>query len=455
QIHFQVSPKEFARLYNLAQLISAPVLAAAANSPLLLGNRLWRETRVALFQRSVEERSTHHQARGNRPRVHFGSGWVREGVVELFREDITRYRLILAGVPEEDPLAILAEGRPPQLSALRLHNSTVWRWNRPCYGVVGDKAHLRIENRILPAGPTVLDEMANAALFFGLMSEMSHDPEPVSERLPFDDAMNNFFAAARLGLKAQFSWFDGKHLSASQLIRDELLPRARDGLRRSQIDEADIERYLGVIERRVETNHTGAQWIMGSIASFGDKVTRDVRDRTITAALLTRQQSGRPVHEWSLAVAEESRDWRDSYRTVGQFMTTDLFTVRPDDIVDLAASMMEWEHIRHVPVEDDDGRLVGLVSHRDLLRLVSRGTYGKSNEPHLVREIMATEPVTVGPETKTMDAVRTMRKHDVSSLPVVQQGRLLGIVTEHDLLIVAYRLLEAFLDDERRSTPEH
>ena len=95
-------------------------------------------------------------------------------------------------------------------------------------------------------------------------------------------------------------------------------------------------------------------------------------------------------------------DWAQNYRTVGQFMSTDLFTVRPDDLVDLAASVMDWRHIRHVPVEDEAGRLVGLVSHRDLLRLLARGLADKSNEPVAVRQIMKPDPVTITPDTPTL-----------------------------------------------------
>lgn len=451
QIHFQVGAEEFAKLYNLAQAVSAPVLAAAVNSPLLMGHRLWHETRVALFQRSVEERSSARQLRGTPPRVHFGFDWIRDSVVEIFKEDIAHYRLILADSQEEDPLAVVAAGGVPELTALRLHNSTVWRWNRACYGVNpdGKTAHLRIENRVLPAGPSVLDEIANAAFFFGLMSRIGDEYGDISQALAFDDAKRNFFAAAQSGLQAQFTWVNSQKLSAERLILDHLLPIARAGLRQSKIVEHDIDRYLDVIEARVRSNQTGAQWVMSSIPRLGKGITRDVRDRTIVAAMLSRQRAGGPVHEWALADPAESRDWRHSYRTVGQFMTTNLFTVHPDDIVDLAASLMEWEHIRHVPVENDDGMLVGLVSHRDLLRLVSQGRYNNGSEPPTVAEIMHTDPVTVKRSTNTLDAARVMRSHRVGCLPVVDDnGRLQGIVTQHDLLEVSYQLLETYLTNQ-------
>jgi CBS domain-containing protein len=444
QVHFQVDPVEFARLYNVAQAITAPVLAAAANSPILLGRRLWAETRVALFQQSVDARSDTQQARGDRSRVSFGDGWVRESVLEIFREDVARFRVVLAADSAENSEALLAAGEAPRLPALRLHNGTVYRWNRPCYGISDGKPHLRIENRVLPAGPTVLDELGNAALYFGLMAGMLEEQGPVEDLLSFDDAKANFTQAARVGLDARLRWFGGTVWSASALLLAELLPLARRGLERRGIAAADIERYLDVVEERVRCGRTGARWTLDSLAALGGERKLHQRVRAVTGAMLGRQESGRPVHEWALAASADGRDWRDGYRTVGQYMTTDLFTVRPGDIVDLAANLMEWEHIRHVPVEDDDGKLVGLVSHRALLRLVARGQR-QGGAPVAVAAIMKRDPITVGPHTATLDAIKLMREHRVGCLPVVSEQRLVGIITERDLIDVAARLFEEHL----------
>ncbi len=253
QIHFQVAPREFARLYNVAQAVTAPVLAAAVNSPVLLGRRLWNETRVALFQRSVDARSSHHQARGLRPRVSFGDAWVRDSVLEIFREDIALFRVVLGQDEYQSSRAELAAGRVPKLQALRLHNGTVYRWNRACYGWSEQGAHLRIENRVLPAGPSIIDEVANAALYFGLMAGITEEYEDIAKVMEFDDAKNNFFAAARHGLGAQFAWVGGETYTASALILDRLLPLAREGLRQHDIDPDDISRYLDIIEQRVRS----------------------------------------------------------------------------------------------------------------------------------------------------------------------------------------------------------
>ena len=448
QVHFQVAPNEFARLYNVAQAVTGPVLAAAVNSPVFLGHRLWHETRVALFQLSVDERSTIHQSRGFPPRVTFGTGWLHKSVLEIFREQIARFRILLAADLEEDSLMSLERGVVPQLKALRVHNGTTYRWNRACYGVAESVAHLRIENRVFPAGPTVADEMANAAFFFGLMSALLDEYEDISRVMKFEDARDNFFEAARHGLKAQIKWVGGRMYPATDLILDALLPTARAGLEKSSIESGDTDKYLGILEKRVRTQQTGAQWIFSSLDAMGSNATRDIRERSVTAAMLEQQRQGDPVHTWSVCELHPDEDiHRQGYRTVGQIMSTDLFTVHPEDLVDLAASVMDWEHIRHVPVEDDDGRLVGVITHRTLLRLMARGGGNSDRVPVAVREIMKTDPLTVSPDTLTLDAVRVMRGHKIGCLPVVDGDKLVGIITESDLIDVSAALLEKYLSE--------
>jgi CBS domain-containing protein len=440
QIHLQVAAKEFAPLYNMAQAITAPVLAAAVNSPLLFGHRLWQETRLALFQHSTDARSTTQQARSDPTRVSFGNRWIDKSVLELFQEQIARFRMIMINETNENPLSLLSRGEIPQLTALRMHNGTIWPWNRACYGVANGIAHLRIENRVLPSGPTVLDEMANAAFFIGLMVSLPDEYGEVATLMSFDDAKTNFFAAARHGLNAQFNWIGGKNYTASSLILDHLLPLARRGLNLSSIEAGDIDRYLGTIEERVRSRQTGAQWTLKSFSAMND-IPHDVRNRLLAGEMLLRQKSGEPVHRWPVLTVNESEDWRQRYQTVGQFMATDLFTVRPDDLVDLAASVMTWRHIRHVPVEDAEGCLVGLVSHRALLKLLSRGAQAREN-PVTVREIMTQAPLTVSSTTPTLEAMEMMRQNRVGCLPVLDEGRLVGIVTSYDFLDASARLFK-------------
>jgi CBS domain-containing protein len=263
--------------------------------------------------------------------------------------------------------------------------------------------------------------------------------------MDFDDA-REFVAAARYGLNAQFRWTRGRAVPARELVLKHLLPLAREGLRRQEIDAADIERYLGTLEERVKSGRTGAQWAFDSLSGMPRTTSPDERHRALASGITKRQFSAGPVHTWSLARLGADSDWRHSFRTVDQVMTRHVFTVHPEDVIDLAASLMEWEHIRRVPVEDDQGHLVGLLSQRDLLRLVTPGAK-KDGRPVAVREVMKPNPVTVSPQTKTLEAIEIMRKYKVGCLPVVENGKLVGIVTEYDFVAIATKLLGEELRD--------
>ncbi|NOR20763.1 MAG: CBS domain-containing protein [Xanthomonadales bacterium] len=447
QVHFQVSPEDFARLYNIAQTITGPLLAASVNSPILLGKRLWHETRISVFEYSVDARSTTHQTRGLKPRVHFGDHWVNESVTEIFKEDIARFRVILTTETEDDPLAMVAQDIAPKLKALCAHNGTVYRWNRACYGVHKGIPHLRIENRVIPSGPTVIDEIANTAFFVGMMAGMADKYDDIRELITFDDVKTNFTAAARDGIRAQMNWFGDTHMPARELILEQLLPLAEHGLEIYGVDKKDIDLYLGVLRDRVTTRRNGARWALESLNNMRDRGTEDQRMRCLVSSMVDQQVTGRPIADWGLADFCEQQNWRESYLKVSQFMSTDLFTVRPDDIDDFAATLMDWRHVRHVPVEGDDGKLVGLVSHRALLRLVATGRVGGEHKV-TVKEIMTTNPVTVNSDTTTVAAIRLMREAQVACLPVVDEGKLVGLISEHDLIVVSSHLLERYLAEE-------
>lgn len=441
QVHLQVSPADFASAYNLAQVMTAPVLAAAVNSPLLFGQRLWAETRLALFQHSVDDRSNTLQARNRVPRVSFGQGWIKDSVLEIFRQDIARFRVLLTHDPDEDPMEVLARGEVPRLTALRLHNGTVWRWNRPCYGLHRGKPHLRVEARILPSGPTIADEVANAAFLFGLMVAGKEEYGPIDQAMEFEDAVGNFFGAARYGLAYQFHWMKGRMYPASELILKELLPLARKGLKDRNIISQDIDRYLGIIQERVKSGRTGTRWILDSLAQMEEGTSREVQGKAIARSMLQNQLLKLPVHEWSLADVGDV-DCSTNYRTVGQIMSTDLLTVRPDDVVDYVASIMHWERIRHLPVEDENGRLVGLVAQRDLLPLLVQGSVLNRMQGVPVHAIMKRNLITVTPETPTLEAMGIMREQKIGCLPVLKDDHLVGIVTVYDLLAISVRLFE-------------
>jgi CBS domain-containing protein len=441
QVHLQPPIRDFVLTYNWAQAITAPVLAASVNSPLLLGSRLWHETRLALFQHAVDERSPIHHERSRPARVTFGRDWVRNSIVEVFHEDVARFRIILTRDTDEDSMATLARGDIPKLNAWRMHNGTVWRWNRPCYGIMNGKPGLRIEARFLPAGPSIYDEVANAALFLGLLMALPAEFGEVSDKLAFDDAKTNFFSAARNGLRSQMAWIDGRSHPTQRLLMEELMPRAREGLRSVGVDSNDIERFIGAIEERVRRERSGSQWALDSLAHMDKAAKSNVRFRTLTAAMKKNQEANQPLYKWDLAAIEDATDWIDNYRTVEQFMSRDLFTVRPDDVIDLAANLMNWRHVRHVPVEDDAGQLVGIISHRDLLKLFAERR-SRSDGEVIVSEVMHSDLVTVTPETRTLEALYLMREKNIGCLPVCRNGKLAGLVTAHDFLTVSTRLFE-------------
>ena len=446
QVHLQVDSTEFAPMYNAAQAMTGPVLAAAVNSPVLFGKRLWAETRIALFRQSIDTRSTSVHLREFSTRVRFGDRWVKESVAELFQEDIAQFRVLLAQETVEDPFEQLAAGDIPRLQALQLHNGTVYRWNRPCYGISEGKPHLRIECRVLPSGPTVLDDVANAAFWIGLVLGAKHEYGDITERLSFDDAKYNFLTASRQGLDAGFRWVDGQSVTAPELILETLLPLARAGLE-AYVDRSEIDKYLGVIHDRVQSRGTGSDWMMRSLSEMEDRGSRSERMTALTAAIANRQSERKPCHEWELAMLEEAGGWTRKYVKVEDYMTTQLFTVQEDELLEMVAFLMERNQIRHVPVEDEQNRLVGLVSYRSILRMASdMGNEGdKGTTP--VKTIMERDPVCVTPETSTLEAIDMMRKNAVSCLPVLKGEKLVGLVTEADFMPIAYELLEKQLTD--------
>ncbi|MBC8369877.1 MAG: CBS domain-containing protein [Planctomycetes bacterium] len=448
QVHLQVSAHEFAKMYNVAQVVAAPVLACAVNSPLFLAKRLWSETRLALFQQSVDTRRSGTPQREVMARVGFGSDWVKESVAELYKEDVARFRALIATEEYNDPFSALKDGRAPGLDALRLHTGTVYRWNRACYGVGNGKPHLRIENRLLPAGPSTLDEISNAAFWIGLMrgvSEQYGDPQHV---FSFDDAKNNLLSAARLGLDAQITWLDGNTYPVHDLVLNLLLPIARQGLESSKIDAGDIDLYLGTIDKRVRADVSGSKWMLSSAKKMRSENGVAETLSALVAASIDNQLTGKAVHDWPLAeVCEQKISLAKQFEFVASLMNTDLFTVRETELVDLAANMMDWWHLRHIPVEDDDHQLVGLLTARGLMR--SSFNRQDFDSQCSVKEIMDSKPISVRPETTTLDAIALMRKEKISCLPVTDEtNHLIGMVTEDRLMNIAARLLEQELSSE-------
>ncbi|TVQ66583.1 MAG: CBS domain-containing protein [Balneolaceae bacterium] len=441
QVHLQVAPDDFVLKYNLAQAITGPVLASAVNSPILFGKRLWAETRVALFHQSVDTRKVGDHLRESSPRVTFGTEWLRNSILDIYKEDIARYRVILSSEVTEDVDELLDRGEIPKLMALQVHNGTVYRWNRPCYGVSNGKPHLRIENRIFPSGPTVTDEVANASLWLGLLNGMGDHYPDITEKLDFDDARMNFIAAAKLGLDTKFRWIGDKRYSAVDLIQKELIPIAEEGLRKAGVCEGDIKSYMDVIRDRTETGQTGSYWMVKSYNSLSKKVSREQAVTALTNAMIKNQLKGEPAHKWGLARPDDLEMWQPSTLLVEEFMTTDLFTVQKDDIIELVANLLEWRRIRYVPVEDDSKHLVGLLSMRMVFREFNRIIHDKVTAPSSVEEIMIHNPITIHPEASIVEAIGIMESRKIGCLPVVKNNRLVGIITEQNYMTITNRLL--------------
>ena len=284
QVHLQVSPQQAIRTYNLGLLLSAPMVAVSANAPFLLGKSLWEETRIPVFEQAVELGGYAAAAQGPLRRVTFGSGYMENSSLECFAENLEHYPILL-------PLNM--QQNTKQLSHLRLHNGTIWRWNRPLVDFIDGQPHLRIEHRVIPAGPSVLDTIANIAVYVGLVRELSELNQPVEKRLRFTQVRDNFYQAARYGLQTHVLWLDGEKYSLQRLWTQKLLPTARSGLERLELDQNDIDHYLAVISARLSSAQTGAHWQRQFATQCGGDM------HALMQAYLNNQQSGLPVHAWS------------------------------------------------------------------------------------------------------------------------------------------------------------
>lgn len=446
QVHLQLTePERFAQMYNLAQMLTAPVLAVGTNSPLLFGRRLWSETRIAVFEQSCDIRTPGLHLRDSIGRVSFGRGWLKGSVVDLFKENVSRFRP-LVGTTQDGPdgLEALEAGLVPSMKALRLHSGTVYRWNRPCYGISDNgKPHLRIELRCLPSGPTIADEVANGAFWLGLMSELGATIDDVAERMSFDEARVNLYAAARDGLRARFMWLDGEEVLAQPLVLDRLLPMARAGLERAKVNPKDINRYLGIIERRARSLHTGSSWQLNSLSRMKGRGTPGARATALVAGMVARQKSDTVVADWELATLSEKDAASTDFQKVSQLMVSDIYSVSPDDPVELVSELMAWERVRYVPVEDEKGRLVGLVSSRGVMRHLTDVARGAAPRGGAVSAIMKTDLVTVTPDTSTATAIALMKRHKVGALPVAVDGHIVAMLTENEFVDAATKVLES------------
>ncbi|MFF7025792.1 glutamate--cysteine ligase [Streptomyces klenkii] len=311
QLHLQVTPGRFAAVWNAAQAVAAAQIAVGANAPFLFGRELWRESRPPLFVQSTDTRQPELTAQGVRPRTWFGERWI-DSAYELFEENLRFFPPVLPISDDEDPVRVLDEGGVPMLHELTLHNGTIYRWNRPVYGVADGVPHLRVENRVLPAGPTVTDVIANTAFYYGLVRALAEEPRPVWSRMPFAVAAENFDAACRHGIDAWLRWPKPggragalERVPAVRLVQEELLPLAAAGLDAWGVEPADRDRYLGVVEGRCRSRTNGATW---QAAAYHRALERGL-DRHKALAATTRRycelmRTGAPVHTWPAGLGD-------------------------------------------------------------------------------------------------------------------------------------------------------
>ncbi len=300
QLHQQVTTQDFPTYWNAASAISAVQLAVGANSPYLFGRRLWAETRVPLFSQMVDTRSVELKAQGVRPRAYFGDNWITS-IFDLFEENVRCFPALLPEMTDEDPVAVLKEGGAPALGELKLHNGTVYRWNRPIYDNAQGTPHLRVENRVLPAGPTVVDMVANACFYYGLLEKMTSSGRPIWTKMPFSDARDNFDEAAMHGIEAVLSWPTLGKVAVTELVAEHLLPLADEGLSMLGLRREVRAYYLDVIEQRCRRQTNGASWQVAATERFeASGMSRPDALAAMFAGYVDNMDQNIPVHDWEL-----------------------------------------------------------------------------------------------------------------------------------------------------------
>ena len=426
QAHLQIDPDDFANTYNWAQAIAGPILSVCTNSPLLLGKELWEETRIALFTQSVDTRASTFILNEKENRVGFGSGWICGSVADFFKDAIIQFRSLITTEFASDSLSELKAGRIPKLKALQLHNGTIYKWNRVCYGVSGNKPHIRIENRYMPSGPTTADEIANMMLWVGVMHGRPKQFDEIHSVMDFSDAKSNFFNAARYGMAAQFYW-DGELISSQDLMLDHFLPMAFRGLYSMGVSPRDAEQYLSIIEKRVRGNN-GSRWMIEAYRKLKREHSIPDALKILVATMYARKEKKYTVDAWQLPRGNEYEIPSEN-RAVRDFMTTKIFTAQENDSAQLVLKMMEWKRIHHAPILDSNLDLTGVLTWTDVSHYLDEPDALKKS----INSLMKTDLITVTADTPIDEAKSLMEKNNINCLPVVNGKKLIGIVTSNDL----------------------
>lgn len=426
QSHLQIDVDDFEDTYNWAQTIAGPVLSICANSPILLGRELWQETRIALFTQSVDSRASTNLLNEREARVNFGRDWAKGSVADFYKESVVRFRSLLNADFGTNSFSELEKGLVPKLKALHLHNGTVYKWNRVCYGITGGKPHIRIENRYMPSGPTTMDEIANMMFWVGLMRGRPKQYKDIRNKIDFKDVKSNFYNAARYGTAAQFYW-EGRLVPCKELLLDELLPMAYRGLYAMNVLPEDAEKYLSVIENRIKTRN-GARWIVESFRKLKkEHKTHDVL-HLLTSAMYQHERKGYTIDAWELARGNEF-SWDANTRKVRQLMNTDIISAQEDDSAEMVLKIMYWKHIHHLPIMNSKMDLVGLLSWTDVKHFMANP---KSAE-RSINKMMRTELITIDADARASEAKALMEAKHINCLPVMGNHKLLGILTSKDV----------------------
>jgi len=422
QFHLQIGPKDFTKMYNISQLIAAPVLAISANSPMLFGKRLWNETRIAVFQQSTDTRIIGNYHPGTLPRVTFGNEWVNESIIEIFKEDIIRYKILLNKLTKSK-----GKEKNPKMKALSLHNSTVYRWNRPCYGIYKGKPSLRIESRMFPAGPTIIDQVSNSAFWLGLMTFYKYNLDKnISKIMDFKDARSNFYAAAQQGIDSTFKWENGKRIAARKLILNELIPKSAIGLARLKIKAEDINKYLNIIKERTIVRQTGSRWIIDSFDRLTKKASIQNSLTTITSEIIQLQKSNIPVHKWPISKQTTVIN-NPSNLLVEECMDRYIYSVYENEPINLAIKINDWKKHNYIVVVNRQGEISGQITKKELENIPKQKNI-------LVKDIMNKNVVFIQPEEKISQALEIMNTKKIQMLPVCENKLFIGMLQKRFLI---------------------
>jgi predicted transcriptional regulator len=427
QLHMQINPARFVHMYNWSQLISGPVLSVCTNSPLLFGKELWSENRIALFKQSLDTRIHYNHFREKVPRVYFGEDWLQKSPSELWKSAVARFPLVFRCESPENSKLQYAAGETPELKSVRLHNGTTYTWNRMCYGVDNNLAHLRIECRYLPSGPTLADEVANMVFWVGLMKAGETQEDNFWKKINFSAVKSNFYKAARTGLLTEFDIF-GENIAASELISNTLIPLAEKGLQDSGVDPSIISRYLNIISERIEKNQTGSIWQVENFRRLSKKFKPALVSKILVTESLIYQKEDVPVSEWS-----DIPDYRlhmffeNNFRklTAKDIMSHKIQAIAIETSVLFALRIMEWQNIHHLIVEDKKEVFKGVVYKPDIESVAN------SNES--IAKYVSKNFHRVYPNTPVSKIQQIVSKEEGMAVVVIDKNKTVGIITKNDL----------------------